>query len=554
MPITYNTKRLNCSYVFRATSGGTVFSTNLVGTAFDYFLDSPSVDDAIYFSSNDAYSWAGVEIDVATAMAGTDIVLVWEYFCSSTNQWEAIEGIVDATNGLTTTGANLMIYFPYQFAWEYRNNVNGVVNIRFVRCRLDSFTTVTEGGANTSDTPQVGTGEIHVDGYTEGNPATLKIITDYMITNYPTAGCSNPDGMDIVYDWPNVKMGVGTGYWKMNKQVLLLGNGTVNGVSGFFMKYLQDGDKYNDYGTNGSTIIWRNYLGGSFLSTGAKTKMYGTTFMTNVYKKEIRGTIYNGYTPFAYLSMAYGEWLNISNYGLGLGYWTGAGLVMKNIFQSGSFAVYQPPRDDQSIENFHVFGDGFNFGLYSGSGTGEMVGLNWDTNVDLFTPYSLAAGTYNYNFLDPVPSFPALGDGYVNDSRPSITADWHIYEKYSLYINVIDVDGNAISGATVAVKDKNGDSANGSPATTDANGDTGLIKCTKSHGYYDEEVKKDDFNPFTLTISKPGYQTYTSELDMSEKKDLVIKLEKAVDLIFPRSGGKFINLDSANPQNDVLWK
>lgn len=62
------------------------------------------------------------------------------------------------------------------------------------------------------------------------------------------------------------------------------------------------------------------------------------------------------------------------------------------------------------------------------------------------------------------------------------------------------------------------------------------------------------YPPVNLTIKAPGYQTYSTEMDMRVKRELVITLEKAVDLIFPRSGGKLVNLDSANPQNDVLWK
>jgi len=50
MAITYQTDAITISYIYRATSGGTVFSSNLNATAaFDYFDDTAVVGDAIYF-------------------------------------------------------------------------------------------------------------------------------------------------------------------------------------------------------------------------------------------------------------------------------------------------------------------------------------------------------------------------------------------------------------------------------------------------------------------------------------------------------------------------
>lgn len=145
--------------------------------------------------------------------------------------------------------------------------------------------------------------------------------------------------------------------------------------------------------------------------------------------------------------------------------------------------------------------------------------------------------------------------------------------KSEFKVIVIDINGLPIKDANVKIVRSDG--VTEFEGLTDENGGYGYVQLTycttagdgtisgASSGYATNN--RGGLTPVTpkmvatqythtITISKDGYQTYTSELDMSSKKDLVIKLEKAVDLIFPRSGGKLVNLDSANPQNDVLWK
>lgn len=87
------------------------------------------------------------------------------------------------------------------------------------------------------------------------------------------------------------------------------------------------------------------------------------------------------------------------------------------------------------------------------------------------------------------------------------------------------------------------------------------LYCAKDGGSFSQAGYEDDLvadgwigrnymTPHTLTISKPGYQTYTSELDMNSKKELVIKLEKAVDAALAK-GQVVINADPSNPRSDV---
>ena len=77
-------------YIYQATGGGTTFSSNIANSsAYDYFPDSPSVNDAIYFGLQAYYKktrtiskWRDLIFYVGTALNGTP-TLVWEYYNGS---------------------------------------------------------------------------------------------------------------------------------------------------------------------------------------------------------------------------------------------------------------------------------------------------------------------------------------------------------------------------------------------------------------------------------------------------------------------------------------
>ena len=136
-----------------------------------------------------------------------------------------------------------------------------------------------------------------------------------------------------------------------------------------------------------------------------------------------------------------------------------------------------------------------------------------------------------------------------------------VWMKYTLDLKVVDDNGDAIEGVTVKVVDKDGDTVTNT--TTDSDGliptqDLVKVKMNMKPGSssyptgpaYTVYVYK---TPHTLTISKPGYQTYTSKLDMSSKKDLVIKLEKAVEIVTV-DDDLALNTDPKNPHSDFFVK
>jgi len=114
----------------------------------------------------------------------------------------------------------------------------------------------------------------------------------------------------------------------------------------------------------------------------------------------------------------------------------------------------------------------------------------------------------------------------MNPTYNDYAKNWHIYERYTLDLRVVDFTGTEISGATVTIVDKDGTAVSGSPFTTDASGDITQAKCLKSHGYYDGEVKKDEYNPYTITISKSGYKTRAIKYPMDRKREEIEMLER----------------------------
>jgi hypothetical protein len=102
-----------------------------------------------------------------------------------------------------------------------------------------------------------------------------------------------------------------------------------------------------------------------------------------------------------------------------------------------------------------------------------------------------------------------------------------IYRQYTFDLKVTDKDQNAISGATVTVKDKDGNTV--FSVTSNASGD--IATQTVSRGYYDQTHGDtlQEYSPHTLTITKEGYQTYTGNLTLSQKTNRTIALQPLTD-------------------------
>lgn len=161
--------------IFRATSGGTVFSGNVSNdTSMDYFEDSAVVDDCIYFSAGgDTYAGVGVgvRVNVGTPLVADSVTLVWEYYSREASAWVAITEVNDPSNSFQTGGAHDITWdYP---AYQARTTVNGY-NYPWCRVRITAVTNITEGGANQTDKVKFVWPSIIVEGNNGGNPWTME--------------------------------------------------------------------------------------------------------------------------------------------------------------------------------------------------------------------------------------------------------------------------------------------------------------------------------------------------------------------------------------------
>jgi len=119
-------------------------------------------------------------------------------------------------------------------------------------------------------------------------------------------------------------------------------------------------------------------------------------------------------------------------------------------------------------------------------------------------------------------------------SLPLPTSSWYGSPSLGCYIKwyadmdlkITDKDNNNIVGATITVKNKNGDIQ--FSTDTDANGEVSetvwVVKDEWSGS--GSSNTRTDYNSFILEIKKAGYQTYTKKFTLYKKIDWVIRLKR----------------------------
>lgn len=297
MAITYNTTQEVPLYIYRATGGGVTFSANLTNTAvIDYFTDTAVVNDAIYFSKGTTYTYfSDITVNVGTAMAGTGITLVWEYYGSSdgsANAWVPFEKLQDDTVSFTVTGPNI-VRFPIHISW-CATTVNTVSSL-WVRCRISALTTITEGGANQTTAPTVSNGRINIDGYTDLAPCTWTDVYNYMNTNYPYVGCVK---VGSFFDFTRTIPRINSRLVSKNEVIELccdrFGKGSVSQL-GVYLDYLTNGEANPTdatRGLNGSTYIMNGLINTYPFEYTSNQLSYNTRFLNpTVYTADKVGSI-----------------------------------------------------------------------------------------------------------------------------------------------------------------------------------------------------------------------------------------------------------------------
>jgi len=407
MAITYNVTVTTCSNIYTTTGGGTVFSSNLnASTAFNYFSNTAVVNDAIYFLvASTAFS--NLTFNVGTAMAGTGITLVWEYFCGTTSGWRTCHNLTDGTNNFTTTGV-VTVKFPLQ-AKMTLTTVNGISNICAVRCRITALTTITNGGAQSTTTVKRSDGAVRLTGYSDGAPATWLDVYNYLVANAPETGPARVSADVFKFDNCFINIANGSTLRSTGEKVYM-GNGSQSSSSLVNMSGLWSGVKV---GTNGwasaSSYFFCYTSSTNLISNGPTTRVFGGIW--EWFNNTVDGILCAA--SGTYLGMSSGEWRGV--YARSSGYFDNAVcdrcITDGGLITAGAVSIYPT--------NLNIANPGsYIWQMYGVGNTipGVTYGSPTTAIMNISAAYNATSGSV-YNFVNPNPSFGNQTDAVKVSTR-----------------------------------------------------------------------------------------------------------------------------------------
>ncbi len=461
---------------------------------FDYFDDDCSVGDCIVFigSKVGMRVWDELKLNVDTAFSATSYTMVWEYWKVSTREWVALSNVVDNTNSLSTTGTNTVTWdIPTDWGWQYSGVP--VTYTYAVRCRLTAVDTPTEGGFN-GTAPTYRPRTIQVENGVEDEYGHFEEIYQACVSagsNLVTrSGAGNETykyDVDCTIYVPSGSFGsrrervefstIGTFYMVKNNNVLWIGDE----ADGDNLKYGAEWFFNEDYGSQVCPYI------------GAVTaNIYGSTFIK-------RDTGATGSLGGFHLSWGYVSTLNVKE------------SILYNNMGSMYFYYNRTYNFDKShvSQNVYLFPD-----------TGTPVDFN-GTRIqyaqfrqDGGKVRNLIMGTLRLLTANITTHFYDVEyEDFMGKDDNTFGVFYH-----NLDLTVVDRDGVEIAGATVTIRDKNDDEVDGSPFTTDGDGNVVTdIKVSKHWGSGTPPAHSETYSPHTVIISKDGYKTITRKYTLSEK-------------------------------------
>lgn len=501
MSITFN-KYEDATSVVHKTAGGT--STNrYVSNAWasgDAFADTDTAGAVIVFNLTkynnlESITRCGLKINVSTAMTATSATFLWEYKQSSgAGTWaslEALPSFVDNTNHLQTTGQNTVEFDPQEMSGTWWDNE--------IRLRLVTVSGLTDGGAfNTSNKPQSKHYCIVVD--SEASAVTTDTIYDAMVSG----------------GWYNMISSKQQTYSKAFEVLcdLEFKSSTYKIASELVHKTLPsalgrnrpriDLDSSSTFQMGELDADGYGYDSGAYIQSTPQGRYHHFNCLGTI---KIYGSIFKSANGL--MAVDFG---NNSN---------------NDCVDSRFEGLWRLTVNREANADF-PFRRCF-FRLYQSSSLSEGVVIaNKNYTYNVYEPYVFESGFYAYlgtlyvyNQRGVKPKLQMnIGDHYYDRNpewtgEPSVSrrlGDGGYYAQVSFDVNVVDDTNTAISGATVVLKDKDNNTV--FSTTTDANGDitqqwVTYLSNTQAGG---GELT---MSPFTLTITKTGYDTYTRTLTIA---------------------------------------
>lgn len=155
---------------YDSTTG--LYTDEFGNNTFNYFNNNAVVGDILYVTSFNMIeaTYDSVLFYVGTAMAGTGIVITPEYYNGTS--WVTIVDYNDETNQFTSLGAK-------RFSWDITKQTSWTVinidgrNDPWVRFRISALTTITNGGAQSTQVIFRGVDRFHIEDYLSTVPCTF---------------------------------------------------------------------------------------------------------------------------------------------------------------------------------------------------------------------------------------------------------------------------------------------------------------------------------------------------------------------------------------------
>jgi hypothetical protein len=166
--------------------------------------------------------------------------------------------------------------------------------------------------------------------------------------------------------------------------------------------------------------------------------------------------------------------------------------------------------------------------------------------------FFMEMGTYDYTaqFYDCYFVGPCCTNYKLHPySWPTDTTLFKIAYNYSIVLSIVDEDEVGINGATFLLKNNNGDTvfsiqsnSSGDTVKQDVQIHIASHKTGASSGLGEAYTTRIDYNPFTMVVSKSGYETFTKEFELTKKTIERVQLKSVVKTKVSTEGNLLIAL------------
>ena len=493
MAVTFDVAQNLSDMVFYDASGGTYTARNT--TTGDYFDNDSAVGDYIAFSW-DRGPWHTLTVNVGTQLVADAITVVWEFQDSAT-VWTALDNVTDNTNAFQNAGSNTVV-FDVPSSWHYQVYPGlgglgwGYLGC-YIRARITAVTNISEGGANVTDVISGGDWAINI------NDAGTRLSDIQAADTAGSWGVTTTTGKYTAIT-SNISIVGGGEFYIRDNEFLEQGSNAKRTV---FLKaantLFQMGDATSGYSEGSMMLCWNNNGLNPYNYLASNVNIYNSIL--------VKAT--GGYTDF---SIGTGtSAIDIRNSVLatrtGNYMFASAAGTLENVTIDLRGNSWLYIYSSLTINNVILADVG---GILAGAAM-TLSNIDFGTSKKFNSTYASIKTLLNCNFDTSYTS-------QIDASYAGATA----IVKYTVSLTIVDEDGVAIDTPTVVLTNAEGTDVFSGVWSTD-------FDASVWQEYGGVET---DYNPFTITVSKAGYRTYTGVVTIDKKTDWDIVLDTGDTVIY----------------------